>query len=325
MRFERARLRPRRVDRSGTLRGDRRSGSRNTLRRPTIRSTRTSPARSPRRCSRSCRSSRRWRPRRCPWRRSNCSMQLVHGEQDFRFHRPIRPGDELVGPGQADRLPGPPERHRRVARVRSKPATPRANWSTSSDMTAFFRKVDAGAGEGEARAGTPVRRRAPRAGPGRRRRTQHIDDDQTFRYSPASGDPMPIHLDERDRADGRPARHHQPRPVHAWRSRRGRRSPNSADRDVERLRRLAVRFAKPVLPGQDITTRVPARRRRRREHDLRVRHRGRRRDRHHGRPRRDRRSLSGSRLPSGQLQRPLRRHSKHHTGEPDPWEASTDA
>ncbi len=25
---------------------------------------------------------------------------------------------------------------------------------------------------------------------------QHIDDDQTFRYSPAAGDPMPIHLDE---------------------------------------------------------------------------------------------------------------------------------
>lgn len=27
-----------------------------------------------------------------------------------------------------------------------------------------------------------------------------------------------------------------------------------ADSDVNRLRRLAVRFAKPVLPGQDITT-----------------------------------------------------------------------
>jgi acyl dehydratase len=26
--------------------------------------------------------------------------------------------------------------------------------------------------------------------------------------------------------------------------------------DVSRLRRLAVRFAKPVLPGQDITTRI---------------------------------------------------------------------
>ncbi len=25
---------------------------------------------------------------------------------------------------------------------------------------------------------------------------QHIDNDQTFRYSPAAGDPMPIHLDE---------------------------------------------------------------------------------------------------------------------------------
>ena len=27
-------------------------------------------------------------------------------------------------------------------------------------------------------------------------RRQRIDDDQTYRYSEASGDPMPIHLDE---------------------------------------------------------------------------------------------------------------------------------
>jgi acyl dehydratase len=84
--------------------------------------------------------------------------------------------------------------------------------------------------------------------------TQHIDDDQTFRYADASGDRMPIHLDaEFAQAVGLPGII-----VHglctmaflSWAT-----TTSVGDGDPTRLRRLAVRFSKPVLPGQDITTR----------------------------------------------------------------------
>ena len=85
--------------------------------------------------------------------------------------------------------------------------------------------------------------------------TQHVDHDQTFRYSPASGDPMPIHLEETVALDaGLPgiiAHGFCMLAFTSWAI-----LTQLADGDVSRLRRLAVRFAKPVLPGQDITTRV---------------------------------------------------------------------
>jgi len=83
---------------------------------------------------------------------------------------------------------------------------------------------------------------------------QHIDADQTFRYSPASGDPMPIHLDEEiARMSGLPGIINHGLCTMAFTSWAA--LTELADDRVERLRRLAVRFAKPVLPGQDITTR----------------------------------------------------------------------
>jgi acyl dehydratase len=84
---------------------------------------------------------------------------------------------------------------------------------------------------------------------------QHVDDDQTFRYSPASGDPMPIHLDD-DFAKqmGLPgiiAHGLCTMAFTSWAL-----LTEVGDSDVSRLTRLAVRFAKPVLPGQDITTSI---------------------------------------------------------------------
>ncbi|MBB3039698.1 MaoC/PaaZ C-terminal domain-containing protein [Hoyosella altamirensis] len=178
-------------------------------------------------------------------------MKLVHGEQDFHFHRPIYPGDHLA--------------------VRAKPIgfTGRDNGSTvviyaetrADDgelvneqwMTAFFRKVDAGSAVGEKapehRFSESLREQAPAVEVG-----QHIDEDQTFRYSPASGDPMPIHLDEEiARMSGLPGIINHGLCTLAFTSWAA--LTELADGETERMRRLAVRFAKPVLPGQDISTR----------------------------------------------------------------------
>jgi acyl dehydratase len=84
---------------------------------------------------------------------------------------------------------------------------------------------------------------------------QTFDADQTFRYAEASGDPMPIHLDDQlAKSVGLPgiiihglctmAFTSVAAIQHAW------------PEDPSRLERLAVRFAKPVQPGQTITTRI---------------------------------------------------------------------
>jgi acyl dehydratase len=119
-------------------------------------------------------------------------------------------------------------------------------------MTAFFRNVDVGESVGELapahRFPEGLREDAPVA-----KVSAHLDDDQTFRYSPASGDPMPIHLDdEAARAAGLPGIIIHGLCTQAFTSWAAVRELASGD--SSRIRRLAVRFAKPVLPGQDITT-----------------------------------------------------------------------
>ncbi len=84
---------------------------------------------------------------------------------------------------------------------------------------------------------------------------QHIDDDQTFRYAAASGDPMPIHLDAEVASDaGLPgiiAHGLCTMAFASWAL-----LTEAADSDVHRLKRFAVRFAKMVLPGDDLETRI---------------------------------------------------------------------
>ena len=56
---------------------------------------------------------------------------ILHGEQDFHFHRPIEPGMTLSTTGDADRdAPALLGSHRRHPGAR--PATPAATWSSSS-------------------------------------------------------------------------------------------------------------------------------------------------------------------------------------------------
>ncbi|TCJ97421.1 MaoC/PaaZ C-terminal domain-containing protein [Nocardia alba] len=177
-------------------------------------------------------------------------MKLVHGEQDFLFHRPIRAGDELVVRAKPIGYVGRPNGSTVVIYAETRDAA--GELVNEQWMTAFFRKVDAGPGAGEP---APAHRITDedRAGDPAARVTAHIDDDQTFRYSPASGDPMPIHLDDEiARMAGLPGIINHGLCTMAFTSWAA--LTELADGDTARLRRLAVRFAKPVLPGQDVTT-----------------------------------------------------------------------
>ncbi|MDF3318626.1 MaoC/PaaZ C-terminal domain-containing protein [Rhodococcus sp. C3V] len=177
-------------------------------------------------------------------------MKLVHGEQDFLFHRPIYPGDHLVARAKPIGFEGRDNGSTVVIYVETK--TDKGELVNEQWMTAFFRKVDAGPGLGEK---APEHRfdDALRAGSPAAVVNQHIDEDQTFRYSPASGDPMPIHLDEEiARMSGLPGIINHGLCTMAFTSWGA--LTELAGGETERLRRLAVRFAKPVLPTQDIET-----------------------------------------------------------------------
>ncbi len=178
--------------------------------------------------------------------------KVLHGEQDFRFHRPIKPGDKLVAKGKMTGFEGLANGTRACVYIETR--TEEGELVNEQYVTFFVRGFDDGRKLGEL---SPEHRFIPelRSETPAADFTQHIDEDQTFRYSPASGDPMPIHLDEQVAKDsGLPGIIAHGFCVLAFTSWGILEAVGSSD--VNRLKRLAVRFAKPVLPGQDIHTTV---------------------------------------------------------------------
>ncbi|SDI22378.1 Acyl dehydratase [Actinokineospora alba] len=178
--------------------------------------------------------------------------RLVHGEQDFRFHRPIRPGDRLTSRAKPVGVHGKP--NGTAVLVYTETVDADGGLVNEQWMTAFFRKIDAGVTTGDLAPGHTFDESLRAVDPAAEVKA-HVDEDQTFRYSPASGDPMPIHLDdELAKMAGLPgiiAHGLCTMAFTSWAV-----LTEFADSRVERLGRLAVRFAKPVLPGQDLTTRI---------------------------------------------------------------------
>jgi acyl dehydratase len=169
--------------------------------------------------------------------------RVVHGEQDFRFHRPIRPGDKLVSRGKMIGYEGLENGTRADAEL-----------VNEQYVTTFVRGFDAGKSMGDLGPSHKFDERLHTLPPAARV-VQHVDDDQTFRYGPAAGDPMPIHLDEEvARAAGLPgiiAHGLCTMAFTSWAV-----LTEVAGSDVSRLKRFAVRFSKMVIPGDDIETRI---------------------------------------------------------------------
>lgn len=176
--------------------------------------------------------------------------RIVHGEQDFRFHRPIRPGASLVTKGTMTGWRG--RSNGTAACVYLTTHSTEGELVNEQYVTFFVRGFDTGDTVGEQAPEHAFDERL-RGEPPVAKVAQHVDVDQTFRYSPAAGDPMPIHLDEQVAKDaGLPgiiAHGLCTMAFTSWAA-----LTELADSDVTRLRRLAVRFAKPVLPGQDLST-----------------------------------------------------------------------
>ena len=178
-------------------------------------------------------------------------MMLVHGEQDFAYRRPIEAGMELVtrsAPlGVRQTSAGV------VVAVKSQTHTADGELVNEQWMSTFFRGASGEKTSGEL---------APEHGLAEALRAtapfgelkQHVDDDQTYRYAEPSGDHNPIHLDpDFAKAVGLPGIINHGLCTMAFASHA---VIGVAGSDPRTLKRLAVRFAKPVLPGQDIVTRV---------------------------------------------------------------------
>jgi acyl dehydratase len=177
------------------------------------------------------------------------AMRVVHGEQDFTYHQPIRPGMMLVNRAAATGVRGTSSGVVVVGKGTTE--TEAGELVVEQYMAAFYRGVQLDANVGEALTDhafdESVRSREPDA-----RVTHGYEPDQTQRYSQASGDPMPIHLDDDfAKAMGLPGIIVHGLCTMAFCSRAvvGEFCPD----DPTRLRRFAVRFAKIVQPSETVT------------------------------------------------------------------------
>jgi acyl dehydratase len=174
-------------------------------------------------------------------------LAILHGEQAFVFHRPLRPGEELTLAPALERVEDKGRHALFVTRVaighRGEPV---------ADLAATI--VVRGGGSGRPRP--PSEPTAPAVD--RRHRfdvASRVDEDMPQRYAAASGDHNPIHLDDGvARAVGLPGRINHGLGTLALVA--GPLLDRLAGGDPERLRAMRVRFTGMVFPGDDLTTSV---------------------------------------------------------------------
>jgi acyl dehydratase len=171
-------------------------------------------------------------------------VRLLHGEQDMEFLRPIRPGDKITSTARIAAIEAKGSGETLVIELKAKNQAGEAVQRIL--FNAFIRGATRGAGEriAEPEHGEPIASV-----------TQQIDKDQTYRYKEASGDPNPIHVDENfAKMAGLPGIIVHGLCTMAFVSRAV--IDQLAGGDPLKLKRLRVRFTRPVFPGQSITTRM---------------------------------------------------------------------
>jgi acyl dehydratase len=174
-------------------------------------------------------------------------MFIVHGEQDMHFHQPLVPGASLTTTSEAFAIRVGSSGSRLVVKVESVDASQTP--VLTQYVTIFVRGLSDGESAGPEKPGHdfPEDARANKVGS----HTIHVDDDQTFRYRDASGDEMPIHLDDAvAKSVGLPGIIAHGLCTMAMCSQAV--IALTADGDPARLKRLAVRFAANVFPGNDV-------------------------------------------------------------------------
>jgi acyl dehydratase len=176
---------------------------------------------------------------------------IVHGEQDMHFHQPLVPGTTLKTTTEFHSVRVGSSGTRVVAKLSS--ADPDGQPIMDIYSTTFIRGMSDGESAGPEKPDHtfPEAARANKVG----EFTIHVDDDQTYRYRDASGDQMPIHVDDAfAKSVGLPGIIAHGLCTMAMCSQAV--VKTVAGGDPARVRRLAVRFAKNVIPGNDIVVSI---------------------------------------------------------------------
>jgi acyl dehydratase len=178
---------------------------------------------------------------------SEALMFIVHGEQDMHFHQPLVPGAALTTTSEAFSVRVGGSGTRFVAKVDS------VDGSGAPVLTQYVTIFIRGMADGD--SGGPDKPSHDFPEQARSKKVGdfdiHVDDDQTFRYREASGDEMPIHVDDEfAKSVGLPGIIAHGLCTMAMCSQAV--IKTVADGDPGRLKRLAVRFASNVFPGNDI-------------------------------------------------------------------------
>ena len=176
-------------------------------------------------------------------------VSMLHAEQDMHFHAPLVPGRRLVTHAEAYSLRSGRMGTRFTMRVVS--ADEAGDPVVEQFATMLIRGVEAGDDGGPtppAHAFPPEAKAAKLASV-----AGSVDDDQALRYAEASGDRNPIHVDDAAaKAVGLPGVILHGMCTMALCSRAV--VDELAGGEPNRLRRLAVRFYRPVYPGNDLVT-----------------------------------------------------------------------
>ena len=168
-------------------------------------------------------------------------LRLVHGEHAVRFHRLLLDGEQLEVKGTLEAVAVKPSGRIFTFGLEGTVDTD----TVVSGTTSYF-----------IRAANPPprgpRKPAPELPPVTWSLPQHVTDDQALRYAAASGDDNPIHTDPATaKAAGLPGciLHGLCTMAFAQRDL----VAHYAAGEPQRLKELAVRFAKPVFPGDTLT------------------------------------------------------------------------
>lgn len=175
-------------------------------------------------------------------------IRLVHGEQDMEFTNPIRPCDIISASAKIISIEAKASGETMTVELL---ASNQAGRSVNRTLfSAFIR-----GGRNRDASATAERVVEPARGEPDFTVAQTIDNDQTYRYAEASGDRNPIHVDEGiAKMAGLPGIIVHGLCTMAFTSKVA--IEKLCGGDPTRLKRLRVRFSRPVLPGQTITTKV---------------------------------------------------------------------
>ena len=171
-------------------------------------------------------------------------IRLVHGEQDMAFVNVVRPGDVIKSQSKITDIQEKGSGELLKIFVRSKNQRDEV---VLEEKIGFFVRGKSSGRKPAAAVAAPERPQDLFAV------EMKVAEDQTYRYADASGDHNPIHVDDKfAKAAGLPGIILHGLCNMAFTSKAI--MDKVCEGDARRLRRLKVRFSKPVLPGQTLTT-----------------------------------------------------------------------